>query len=349
MKLMEQLRQELRSNYFSLATEEAYVDWCERFVRFHNVKHPSEMGPLEVEQFLSHLAVECQVPAYAQNQAICSILFLYRHVLDLPLHEVEATRTQQPARLPVVLSKSEMRSLLNNIEGNYRLVCRVLYGCGLRFRECLRLRVKDLDFDRNTVFVRAGKGEKDRVVMMPSSLKPRLLQHVGQRLAIHKDDLQGGYGQVQLPYEFINQDHNAERSLEWQYLFASTQLSCEPQSDPPTMRRHHLHPTAITRALKVAARSCGISKRVSANMLRHSFAIHLLEAGTDIRTLQQLLGHRDLITTMVYTHLTKQGSPEVVSPLDQLESNTEMVRELTARDGVQVCRDTSERPYELVA
>jgi integron integrase len=339
MKMMEQLRDKIRKRHYALSTENAYVDWCERFIRFHHLKHPAEMGSLEVEQFLSYLAVERKVAASTQNQALCAILFLYRYVLNAPLNEVEATRAKRPARLPVVLSKSEIKSLLPNVEGNSRLVCQVLYGCGLRIKECLRLRVKDLDFERNAVFVRAGKGAKDRAVMLPLVLKPSLLDHVKRRTAVHEEDLRQGFGQVHLPYAFAEKDRSAERAFEWQYVFASPNLSQDPRSDDHARRRHHLHPSAINRALKSAARASRIRKRVSPHVLRHSFATHLLEAGTDIRTVQQLLGHQDVTTTMIYTHVTKHGAAGVVSPLDRLGPNADLVRESGAQGGLPVCQD----------
>lgn len=317
MKLMEQLRNKIRARHYALETEKSYVSWCERYIRFHQLGHPAKLGAAEVEAFLTHLAVDQKVAASTQNQALSALLFLYQHVLQKPLSDINATRAKQPSKLPVVLSRGEVRELMAHIEGDAWLVCQILYGCGLRIKECLRLRVKDIDFQRHSVFVRAGKGAKDRVVMLPKCLRKPLHQRTDERARLHRHDLDCGYGSVHLPYAFDKKARHSEKLLAWQYLFASPRISRDPRSH--RHGRHHIHPSSVSQALKRSALAGGITKRISPHVLRHSFATHLLEAGSDIRTVQQLLGHKDLKTTMIYTHVTKLGVVGVVSPLDRLQ------------------------------
>ncbi len=316
MKLMDQLREAIRLKHYSLSTENSYVNWCERFIRFHGLKHPKDMGSKEVERFLSHLAVQRRVAGSTQNQALSAILFLYSQVLKTSLQDVGAIRAKQPSKLPVVLSVDEVTNLLGNVEGSSKLVCQLLYGCGLRVQEGIRLRTKDVDFDRDTICVRSGKGAKDRVVMLPKALRQDLELQVAERWKMHQLDLKQGYGSVHLPDAYDVKDPNACHSFQWQYLFASPRISRDPRTG--RIGRHHIHKSSISRVLKMATRLSNINKRISPHVLRHSFATHLLELGVDIRTLQNLLGHKDVSTTMIYTHVSKFGSVGVMSPLDRI-------------------------------
>ena len=253
MKLMDRLRNKIRARHYSLSTEQCYVDWCLRYIRFCNLRHPATLGVREVEAFLTHLAVDRKVAASTQNQARSALLFLYRQVLERPLDDIKATRAKQPAKLPVVLSVDEVQLLLKHVEGDAGLVCQMLYGCGLRMKECLRLRVKDLDFDRHAVFVRAGKGQKDRVVMIPQCLRDPLHHRVADRTKLHEQDLQNGDGSVFLPYAYAEKDRGSAKSLPWQYVFASPRISCDPRSK--RYQRHHLHESSISQALKTRGTS----------------------------------------------------------------------------------------------
>ena len=285
------------------------------------------MGAAEVSEFLTHLAVAGQVAASTQNQAKSALLFLYREVLnvELPwLDDVESAKA--PRRLPVVLSRAEVAALLARLDGTSALVCRMLYGTGLRIMECLRLRVKDVDFERCEILVRDGKGFKDRVTMLPSSLVPTLREQLARVAELHRQDLAAGHGAVWLPYALERKYPNAAREWAWQYIFPSANLSVDPRSD--TVRRHHVSDQAVQRALKLAVRAAGIAKPATPHTLRHSFATHLLEAGYDIRTVQELLGHSDVSTTMIYTHVLNKGGRGVVSPIDRMEPP--LLREPTA-------------------
>ena len=316
-KLLDQVRAKIRLKHYSIRTEQAYVDWIRRYILFHGKRHPQEMGKPEVEQFLSHLAVERNVAASTQNQALSAILFLYKEVLEKNigwLDDVE--RAKRPARLPVVLTAAEVRAVLAHLEGRHRLMANLLYGAGLRLMECVRLRVKDLDFEYRQITVRDGKGQKDRLTMLPDALAGPLQTHLADVKILHEQDLQEGFGNVYLPFALERKYPNAGREWGWQYVFPASQRSIDPRSN--IERRHHLDEQTLQRAFKSAVRASGITKPASCHSLRHSFATHLLMAGYDIRTVQELLGHKDVSTTMIYTHVLNRGGKGVVSPLDAI-------------------------------
>ena len=313
------LRRALRLHHYSPRTEEAYVQWVRRFIRFCGMRHPRELGAGDVTGFLTHLAVDDHVTASTQNQALSAIVFLYRDVLDMQVgwltHLVRAKRS---ARVPVVLTKQEVRRVLARLKGRGTpaLVAAVLYGTGMRLLEALRLRVKDVDFAKNEITVRAGKGDRDRVTMLPERLKGPLLKHLAGVRAQHEADLAEGAGWVELPGALASKYPNAGREWAWQWVFPGTRM----YADGPTgqRRRHHLHETLVQRVFRDAVRAAGITKRASCHTLRHSFATHLLDAGYDIRTVQELLGHRNVNTTMMYTHVLNRGGRGVRSPADTL-------------------------------
>jgi integron integrase len=320
-RLLDQVRDAVRLKHYSIRTEEAYVNWVKRYIVFHNKRHPAEMGAPEIEAFLTHLAVKENVAASTQNQAFSALLFLYREVLHQDLGPVDALRAKRPRRLPTVLTREETLRLIGCLSGTHQLMAKLLYGSGLRLMDCLRLRVKDLDFERRAIIVREGKGGQDRVTVLPDSLMPALQEHLQRVKALHDHDLAHGYGSVHLPdalarvyLPFGDKYPNADREWGWQYVFPSSQLSRDPRSG--VMRRHHMHESSLQKAVKEAARLAGITQPVGPHTLRHCFATHLLEAGYDIRTVQELLGHKDVKTTMIYTHVLKRGGLAVRSPLD---------------------------------
>jgi integron integrase len=325
MKLLEQVRNALRLKRYSYRTEQCYVRWICQYIHFHKqldgFRHPATLGATEVESFLTHLAVERRVSASTQNQALGALLFLYRDVLRLELSGLDAVRARRSRRLPVVLSREEVAQLLEAIdrldsEEPYGLMARLMYGAGLRLMECCRLRIKDVDLVRLQITVREGKGDKDRVVMLPRSLQTPLAEQICRRSELHQRDLARGLGRVALPDAFDVKDPAAATSLGWQFIFASRQLSRDPRS--VELRRHHLFEGSVRRAVTLAVDALNWTKRVSCHTLRHSFATHLLELGYDIRTVQELLGHADVSTTMIYTHVSQQGVAGVRSPLDAL-------------------------------
>jgi len=316
-KLLEQLRGRIRVKHYSIRTEQAYVQWTKRYLFFHGMRHPAEMGRPEVESFLTALAVERNVTASTQNQALSALLFLYREVLkvDLPWLS-DVIRAKKPARLPTVLTQEETRVLLKYVDDPLMdLIVRLLYGTGMRLMECLRLRVKDVEFTRNEIVVRDGKGGKDRVTMLPASLSDRLAAHIAVVEAQHEADLALGKGEVWLPDALAAKYPNAPKEWAWQYVFPAVGFSTDPRSG--AVRRHHVDDKRVQRAVKLAASRAEIVKPVSPHTLRHSFATHLLEGGYDIRTVQELLGHSDVSTTMIYTHVLNKGGRGVVSPLDR--------------------------------
>jgi integron integrase len=327
--LLEQVRGRIRFLHYSMRTEQAYLDWIKRFIRHFGKRHPRDMGAAEVSAFLTHLAVEGRVAASTQNQAKSALLFLYREVLhvELPwLDDVESAKA--PRRLPVVLTRGEVAAVLARLDGTNALVCRLMYGTGLRIMECLRLRVKDLDFGRGEILVRDGKGFKDRVTMLPASLMPALRDHMARVAELHRQDLAAGHGDVSLPYALDRKYPNAGREWAWQYVFPSANLSVDPRSG--VVRRHHVADQAVQRALKLAVRAAGVAKPATPHTLRHSFATHLLEGGYDIRKVQELLGHADVSTTMIYTHVLNKGGRGVVSPIDTMGLDGDGVREPAA-------------------
>lgn len=316
-RLLDLVRDQIRLKHYSIRTERVYCEWIKRYVRFHNYRHPSEMGAAEVEAFLSDLAVRRDVSASTQNQALAALLFLYKQVLkhDLPwLGEV--VRAKKPSRLPVVLSIQEVQQVLGHLEGEVGLVTRLLYGAGLRLMEALRLRVKDVDFSRNELLIRDGKGQKDRVTVLPVSVIEALRRHLARVRVLHQQALAGGGGDVYLPDALARKYPKAPWEWGWQYVFPAAGLSVDPRSG--AVRRHHLDEKRVQRAFKRAVNTAGIAKLATPHTLRHSFATHLLESGQDIRTVQELLGHADVKTTMIYTHVLNRGGLAVLSPLDRI-------------------------------
>jgi integron integrase len=316
MKLLDQIRSMCRLKHFSMSTEKSYVDWARRYILFYDKKHPSEMGGREVESFLTHLAVKRKVSASTQNQALSALLFLYKEVLNTELEGVDAIRSKKPVKLPIVLSHREVQSLLKAMTGVNGLIAKVLYGTGMRLMEVIRLRVQDIDFDRNEILVRSGKGAKDRITMLPDAIKPALQQHLVPRRDLFNEDAVQNQQSVYLPDALSRKYPRADKEWRWQYVFVSMRLSVDPRSN--ITRRHHRDEKTIQRAMKKSCDELGITKRASPHTLRHSFATHLLEGGYDIRTVQELLGHKDVATTMIYTHVLNRGGQGVRSPLDGL-------------------------------
>ena len=314
-KLLDQVRDALRVKHYAYRTEESYVQWIRRYILFHNKRHPKDMAEPEVQAFLTHLAVEGNVAASTQNQALSALLFLYRHVLKQPLSEsIDAARARQSKHVPTVLTPEEVQQVLKRLEGTHQLLAKLLYGAGLRVKEGLRLRVKDLDFAQNQLIIRDAKGNKDRLTILPQSLIAPLQAHLIQVKQTFQDDLALGHGAVYLPFALERKYPNANREWKWQYVFPAKQRSIDPRSGE--VRRHHLDDGILQRSLKQAVHIAQIDKNVSCHTLRHSFATHLLQNGYDIRTVQELLGHKDVKTTMIYTHVLNKGGLGVRSPLD---------------------------------
>jgi integron integrase len=315
-KLLEQLRIALRLRHYSPRTEEAYRSWVRRYILFHGKRHPRELGEAEVSAFLSHLAMEGHVAAATQTQALSALLFLYKEVLKGDVGWLEGVvRAKGPERLPVVLDRAEVGAVFSRLEGTPRLVAGLLYGSGLRLLECLGLRVKDVDLAGCALTVRRGKGDKDRITMLPVVLVPELRRHLGDQKAKWEAEREKGRGRVVLPAAFERKSPEASGEWAWQWVFPAARPYRDPASGE--LRRHHLHESAIQRAVKEAAKRAGITRRATCHSLRHSFATHLLEDGYDIRTVQELLGHRDVSTTMVYTHVLNRGRVGVRSPMDR--------------------------------
>ncbi len=314
-KLLDRVRDAIRVKHYSIRTEQAYVNWIRRFILFHDKRHPKDMGAAEIEEYLTYLAVERNVAASTQNQALSALLFLYQNVLKKDLDRpVDAVRAKKPKRLPTVLTREEAQQVLSAMSGTHQLIAKLLYGAGLRLIECLRLRVKDVDFGQQQIIVRDGKGAKDRITVLPESLIEPMRKHLHRVAMIHQQDLDNGYGAVYLPEALARKYPNANRELIWQYVFPSREISTDPRTG--VERRHHLHVSTIQRAVRRAAKLAGVSKHVTPHVFRHSFATHLLESGYDIRTVQELLGHKDVKTTMIYTHVLNRGGLAVRSPLD---------------------------------
>jgi integron integrase len=316
-RLLDRVRDALRARHGSRRTEKAYVAWIRRFILFHGKRHPAEMGAAEITQFLSFLAVQGNVAASTQNQALSALLFLYRNVLEQELPWLdEVVRAKRPARLPVVLTRDEVRAVIRELQGPARLMAILLYGAGLRLLECARLRVKDVDFATNQIVVRAGKGDRDRVTMLPSAVKADLATHLESVNKQHDADLQHGAGWVELPWALARKYPSAGREWGWQWVFPATRIYVDRVTGQ--RRRHHLHESVLQRAVKEAVRRAGLAKRATCHTFRHSFATHLLDDGQDIRTVQELLGHRDVSTTMIYTHVLNRGPAGVRSPADRM-------------------------------
>ena len=314
-KLMEQVRVTIRLRGLSYRTEQTYTDWIKRFILFHDKRHPKDMGVEEIRAFLTHLVMERNVAASTQNQALHSLLFLYKQVLEIALPQLGALpEAKKQPRLPVVFTREETQAILAHLSGEKWLMASLLYGSGLRLMECLRLRVKDLDFARNIITIREGKGAKDRVTMLPQNVKESLRNHLVQVKLAHELDLEEGFGTVLLPFALEKKYPQANKEWKWQYVFPAPKRSCDPRSGK--MRRHHLNESALQKSVKLALHQAGVHKHGSCHTFRHSFATHLLEAGYDIRTVQELLGHADVSTTMIYTHVLNRGGLAVRSPLD---------------------------------
>jgi integron integrase len=310
-----EVRQAIRLRHYSLSTERSYIYYIVDYIRFHNKKHPSELDASHIREYLTHLAVTMNVAASTQNVALSALLFLYKEVLHshLPLID-DVVRAKRSKRLPTVFTRSEVNKILSHTEGLTGLILKLLYGSGMRLMEGLRLRVKDIDFAQGSITVREGKGDKDRVTMLPSTLIPSLQDQLIHAKNLHIFDLREGLGEVEMPYALTRKYPNAAKSWVWQYVFPSEKRSIDPRSKREG--RHHLYPNTVQRAIKVAMHHAGVHKHGSVHTLRHSFATHLLEDGYDIRTVQELLGHKDVKTTMIYTHVLNRGGKGVRSPLD---------------------------------
>lgn len=320
-RLMEQVRYALRAHRYSLRTEQSYMQWIKRYIFFHNKRHPQEMDATHIASFLSYLAVEKHVSASTQNQALSALLFLYKKVLNIEPEWIDdVIRAKRPARLPVVLDRESVSLLLNNLTGVHQLMAKLLYGTGMRLMEVIRLRVKDVDFSYSQIYIRSGKGNKDRVTVLPSSLvEPLNMQLTYSRTLYDLDRVENSPG-VEMPDALERKYPNASKEWAWHWVFPSKNHSQDPRSK--IIRRHHIYEKNLQRGIKKAARACGLSTMVNTHTLRHCFATHLLEDGYDIRTLQQLLGHKDVKTTMIYTHVMKKGAMGVRSPMDSLNSAT---------------------------
>jgi integron integrase len=316
-KLLDQFRDALHVKRYSPRTEDTYVLWVKNYILYHHKRHPGEMGVSEIGQFLTHLASDREVSVSTQNQAFSAILFLYRHILHIELDEAALARfrPQRAKTIPTVLSRDEIKRLLTSLTGIPKLMSQVMYGGGLRVMETMRLRVKDIDFDNRQIIVRDGKGENDRFTILPDSLIQPLQLHLQHVKIIHQKDLADGFGSVYLPFALDHKYQNANKDWIWQYLFPAPELSRDKRTG--LIRRHHLHETVVQKAVREAARRASIDKHVTPHTLRHSFATHLLENGYDIRTIQELLGHKDVKTTMIYTHVLQRGGLAVKSPLDE--------------------------------
>ncbi len=314
-RLLDRLRGAIRRLHYSRRTEEAYIHWTKRFIYFHGKRHPAELGEAAVTAFLNYLATDRNVAASTQNQALSALLFLYKETLGIELDWLDGlVRAKRPQRMPVVLTKEELERLLDALEGIQWLMASLLYGTGMRLMECLRLRAKDVDFGYKQILIRDGKGEKDRITMLPESLVEHLKSQMERARRIHDLDLREGFGEVHLPYALARKYPRAGFEWHWQYVFPSKNRSADPGDG--VIRRHHLDESVLQRAVKTASRIAGISKPVHCHTLRHSFATHLLQSGYDIRTVQELLGHSDVSTTMIYTHVLNRGGRGVKSPLD---------------------------------
>ena len=316
-RLMDQVREVLRYHHYAIRTEEAYVRWILQYIHFHQKRHPKDLGKVEIERFLSYLASERNVAAATQNQAMNAILFLYKHVMDLPIDDlIEASRSRKNKRLPTVLSRAEIKRLMPGINGANHLMAMLLYGSGLRLMESVRLRVMDVDFDNHLIIVRDGKGNKDRSTLLPDIMESKLRQHLKTVQKRHSEDLANGYGDVYLPNALSSKFKGAAKAWHWQYVFPSSRLSKDPRSGKT--RRHHIDETTLQKAVYNAAKKAKIAKRASCHTLRHSFATHLLEDGVNIRVLQELLGHKDVRTTEIYTHVMNKDFSGIRSPLENL-------------------------------
>ena len=317
IKLLDEVRYTIRTRHYSKRTEDSYINWIKRYIYYHQKRHPKEMDAKDINKFLTHLAVKEKVSASTQNQALCAIVYLYKNVLKKDVGDLgELVWAKKPKRIPVVFTKSEVKAVLSQLEGVKWLMGMLLYGAGLRLTECLRLRVKDIDFEYKQISVRDGKGEKDRITMLPEKVIEPLKEQMKYVKILFEKDIREDYTTVYLPYALERKYPNAGREFGWRYIFPSDKISKDPRTG--IRRRHHIHESKLTKTVKQAVRRCGISKQVSCHTFRHSFATHLLEEGYDIRTVQELLGHSNVNTTMIYTHVINRGGMGVKSPADNL-------------------------------
>lgn len=318
LRLMDQVRQVLRYHHYSLSTEKNYCDWIIRFIKFYNCKkHPSQMGKREIEDFLSHLATNLKVSSSTQRQALNAIVFLYKHVLDIDISgEIEPAKARSYSKPPVVMTKNEVRAVLGNISGIHLLMAKLLYGCGLRLMECVRLRVLDVDFEREFIYIRGAKGGKDRKVNLPLNIKEELKKHIEKIKELYNRDTMDGYGEVYIPESLSRKYPNAKNEFRWRYVFPSKNPAPDPRSG--VTRRHHVMESGLQKAVKTAVDKSGITKRVTCHTFRHSFATHLLENGINIRVVQELMGHSDVKTTEIYTHVMEKDITRALSPIDSL-------------------------------
>jgi integron integrase len=316
-KLLDQVRDKIRLKHYSLKTERSYIGWIKRYIIFHNKRHPVEMGKKEIEAFLSWLAAEQGVSPTTQNQAFSALLFLYREVLDIDMSEwnIQALRAKERKHIPVVHTREEVRRVIDNLDGIYQLIVKVMYGCGLRMSEVLNLRTKDIDFGFDTVYIWESKSPKDRTLPLPVSVKDELKIQIEKVKAIHRQDIERGYGSVDLPHRLAKKYPSAPYETKWQYLFPMRKVSKDPRSG--IIRRHHILEATLGRNIKKAVKKAGIDKKISSHIFRHSYATHLLQNGVDLRTIQELLGHKSVETTMIYTHVVAElNRGKVISPLD---------------------------------
>ena len=316
-KLLDVVRDKIRFKHYSISTEKTYIHWIKHYIFFHDKKHPVEMGKKEIEEYLINLAVQKKVSPTTQNQAFSAILFLYKEVLgiDLSNENIQALRAQERKHIPVVLTKDEVMKVIDNTKGIYNLVVFVMYGCGLRMNEVLNLRIKDIDFGFDKIYIWDSKSLKDRTIPLPLKLKERLKLQVEDVEKIHKYDIESGYGTVFMPFALEKKFPNAKHELKWQFLFPMTKVSKDPRSE--VIRRHHMHPKTLGRNIKIASQKANLNKRVTSHIFRHSYATHLLQAGIDLRSIQELLGHKSVETTMIYTHVVSElNKSKLISPLD---------------------------------
>ncbi len=316
-KLLEIMRDKIRFKHYSIKTERVYLYWVKKYILFHNKKHPKDMGKVEIEQFLTNLAIHNHVSPATQNQAFNAILFLYEQVLIISLKDenIQALRAQQKKHIPVVLSIEEVKKVILNMSGVYQVMLKLMYGCGLRMSELLNLRIKDIDFSYEKVYIWDSKSQKDRTVPLPTSIKEEILIQVKKVKEVHKLDLENGYGTVSLPFGFDKKSPKTKYETKWQYLFPMDKVSRDPRSE--VIRRHHVLDVTFSRNIKRAVQKCNIDKKISAHIFRHSYATHLLQNGIDIRSIQELLGHKSIETTMIYTHVVKElNKNDIKSPLD---------------------------------
>lgn len=316
-KLLDIMRDKIRFKHYSIKTEQSYIGWAKRYIFFHNKRHPKEMGKIEIEQFLTHLATNLKVSPTTQNQAFNALLFLYEQVLDISLKDqnIQALRAQQRKHIPVVLTKEEVQNIIVNMHGIYQLMVKLMYGCGLRMSEAQNMRIKDIDFGFDKIYIWDSKSLKDRTVPLPMKIKDELRIQVEKVKELHQKDLKEGYGSVYIPYAFERKFPKAKFETKWQFLFPMKNISIDPRTKE--RRRHHIHPATLGRNIKIATQKVNLNKRVTSHIFRHSYATHLLQAGIDLRSIQELLGHKSVETTMIYTHVVAEmNKSKVISPLD---------------------------------